>query len=244
MSAVKGQTLDEPGTAVVTSPKRGDVIRPLALEDVKQAMQAYQQGVRQLLDASDYQSAGRDRNGKERKFVKKSGLRKIATWFDLSVELLRDSVERTEDGAIQRATVWARATAASGRFMDGDGHCDASEERFQEARGRQKLENDLRATAATRAMNRAISGLIGMGDLDETGDGDTGAWIYGPQFEPKIRKEASQACVRIAGGESEAGINLWRDVAVELGGYMPQAGALTLIAAAKAIPQPSQEPPE
>ena len=240
-TTVEGEVVDEtPGTELAVAPRRGEVIRPLDLAEVKHAMQAYQQGVRQLLDPSDYQAAGKDRKtGKERKFVKKAGLRKIATWFDLSVQLLRDDVDRAPDGTIQRATVWARATAANGRFFDGDGHCDASEERFQDAKGRQKLENDLRATAATRAMNRAIAGLIGMGDLDETGDGDTSAAGNGPEVDAAIAKTAKQACTRIAGGEADAGVQLWRSLLGELGGYMPHAAALALIAAAGAIPQTS-----
>ena len=50
--------------------------------------------------------------------------------------------------------------------MDGDGYCSVEEDRFSGPRGnRSKLENDLRATATTRAMNRAISGLVGMGEV-------------------------------------------------------------------------------
>jgi hypothetical protein len=153
----EGEEPAVPGELVRT-PDVGAVIRPLDLAQTREAMQQYQQGLASLLTAEDYQNAGGGR-----RFVKKSGWRKIATWFGLSVELRKDDVERDEEGNVTRATVWARAVAPNGRFADADGHCDVNEERFKDARGRQKLENDLRATAATRAINRAISNLVGMG---------------------------------------------------------------------------------
>lgn len=156
--APKEEVPEVPGE-LVRQPSAGEIIRPLDLEQTRQAMTAYQEGLRSLLTQEDYQGAGGGRQ-----FVKKSGWRKIATWFGLSVELVRDEVERDpETGEVKRATVWARAIAPNGRHSDGDGHCDDSESRFGDAKGRQKLENDLRATAATRAMNRAISNLVGMG---------------------------------------------------------------------------------
>lgn len=230
------QVVDETGTELVAV-RRGEVIRPIEVGAVKSAMAAYQTGLRQLLESSDYQSAGRDSSGRDRRFVKKSGLRKIATWFDLSVEMLRDDVERAPDGMILRATAWARAHAANGRYFDGDGHCDQAEDRFKDSRGRQKLENDLRATAATRAINRAISNLIGMGDLDEADDGERPP-LHGPTADDATRKATGEACVRIAGGEPRAGVKLWQDIVKELNGYMPQAAAVALITAAAAISDP------
>jgi hypothetical protein len=64
-----------------------------------------------------------------------------------------------------RAEVWIRAVAPNGQFGDGDGYCSADEGRFRGWKGRQKLENDLRATATTRAKNRAIADLVGMGEV-------------------------------------------------------------------------------
>lgn len=156
--AQKEEEPEVPGE-LVARPSAGQVIQPLDLEATRQAMQTYQEGLRSLLTEDDYQDAGGGR-----KFVKKSGWRKIATWFGLSVELVRDTVDRDDDGQVTRATVWARAVAPNGRSFDGDGHCDVQESRFSGPRGnKSKLENDLRATAATRAMNRAVSGLVGMG---------------------------------------------------------------------------------
>jgi hypothetical protein len=63
-----------------------------------------------------------------------------------------------------RAEVWIRAVA-NGQFGDGDGYCSADEARFKSRCGRQKLENDLRSTATTRAKNRATADLVGMGEV-------------------------------------------------------------------------------
>ena len=148
-------------TEVVTRERRSEVIRSLPREDVVASFREYQSLCSDLLDKSDWQGIPGGNNS----FVKKSGWRKIATAFDLDVQIIKSSVDRAPDGTPLRAEVIARAIAPSGRYMDGDGYCAADEKRFREAKGRQKLENDLRATATTRAKNRAIADLVGMGDV-------------------------------------------------------------------------------
>lgn len=142
-------------------PSRAEVLHPLDVSEVKGAMEQYQAGLRDLLAAEDWQGPP----NQDGSFVKKSGWRKIATWFSLSVNLLPGTAtkERDEDGQLLRASVWARAIAPNGRSADGDGSCAIDEPRFADEKGRIKVEHDLPATAATRAMNRAISNLVGMG---------------------------------------------------------------------------------
>jgi hypothetical protein len=227
---------EEPTQALVHQPRRGEVLKPLDVTEQKEAMRIYQQGLREILDAGDYQAAGWDKQkNEERKFVKKSGWRKIAAWFDLSIELVRDEVDRDDDGHVCRASVWARAVAPSGRFADGDGYCDVEEERFQKDKGRQKLENDLRGTATTRAVNRAISNLVGMGDVSAEEMADEPA---APEFpmgvvydREAIGKAVGAACVKLAGDKGR-GISLFKLIAKDCGGYMPQAAALALVHAA------------
>ncbi len=222
----------EPTTALVPQARRGEVLRPLDVTQQKEAMDLYQLGLREILAADDWQG----RPGAKGSFVKKSGWRKIAAWFDLSVELVRDHVDRDDAGVVERASVWARASAPSGRFADGDGYCSATESRFTKDAGRQKLENDLRGTATTRAINRAISNLVGMGAVsaEEMDDADRQAPgpPYGPKYDEGIGKVAGEACVALAGGDPQAGIALWKAIAADLGGYMPQAAAVALIDAA------------
>lgn len=150
------------GTAVAVRERRSEIIRPLDVDALVKNFATYQDLIPRLLTTDDYQSAGKDK-----RFVKKSGWLKIAAAFDLDVQILTTNVERDIAGFAQRAEVWARAIAPSGRAMDGDGYCDINEKRFSDANGRQRLDHDLRTTATTRAMNRAISGLIGMGDPDD-----------------------------------------------------------------------------
>lgn len=149
----------QPSMAVVRRERRSEVIRPLDADQLVDSFHAYQQLLPRLLVESDYQAA---EAGK--KFVKKSGWRKIATAFDLDVQIVGEQVERDGDGRILRAKTTARATAPSGRSMDGDGYCTVDEFTGRRA-ANPKLENDLRGTAATRAKNRAISDLVGMGEV-------------------------------------------------------------------------------
>lgn len=150
-------------TELVRRTLTNEVIRPLDADAVVGAMNEHQELLRRILDRSDWQGTP-DANGS---FVKKSGWRKVALAYNLTLEMVPGSerIERAEDGTPLRATVTWRATAPNGRTMEASGHCADSESRFAKDKGRQKLENDLRATAETRAKNRAISDLIGMGKV-------------------------------------------------------------------------------
>jgi len=146
-------------TAIVRRERRSEVIRPLNADQLAESFAEYQSLLPRLLDDSDYQDAGADG-----KFVKKSGWRKIATAFDLDVELVDEVVDRADDGRILRSKHTARATSPSGRVMEADGYCTVDEFTGRRA-SNPKIENDLRGTAATRAKNRAISDLVGMGEV-------------------------------------------------------------------------------
>lgn len=152
------------GTTLVLPTRQA--LFPIEPDQVVASMEAYQKLLPRLLEQSDFQDAGKDKkSGKDRKFVKRSGWRKIARAFNLSVVIVRQSVERDIDGTAIRAEVVARAIAPNGQCQDGDGYCSIDETRFQEEKGRKKLENDLRATASTRAKSRAIADLVGMGEV-------------------------------------------------------------------------------
>jgi hypothetical protein len=219
--------------ALVARERRSEVLRPL---DREQLVASYQELCKQLLDESDYQRDG------DRRFKKKSAWRKLATAFDLDVELIREHVERDHSGLPVRAAVIARAIAPSGRFQDGDGYCSIDEPRFEKSGGRRKLENDLRTTATTRAKNRAISDLLGTGEVSAeeiaAGAGEHTP-LYGPQVGDGIAKNAGKAAVKLAGGDPEAGIALWKKITAHLGGYMPHAAAIALLAAAEGPSRPS-----
>lgn len=148
------------GSALAVRAPSREVLMPMDTESVIEGMAAYQAMLPKLLTDSDYQDDGRGG-----KFVKKSGWRKIARAFNLSVVRISDKVERDINGEVLRAEATYRAIAPNGQTQDGDGYCAREESRFTSEGGRAKLENDLRATATTRAKNRAISDLVGMGEV-------------------------------------------------------------------------------
>jgi hypothetical protein len=188
--AIDGEAVEIPAATEAPEPQHEVTARPLPVpaqptqllrpmatpEEAADMMAEYQRTVRAVLDPSDYQEAERGK-----KFVKKSGWRKIAKAYGLSVEIISVEVERDEEGHATRATVVVRATAPNGQTQDGDGYCSIEEGRFSRSSGRQKLENDLRATATTRAKNRAISDLVGMGEVSAE---EVGSLTHTPAEQP------------------------------------------------------------
>lgn len=115
-----------------------------------------------------------------RPFRKKGYWRAIAVAFNLTVEPTTDPQhERSMIGHLDDEsenyvyTVSYRATAPNGRSAIGDGACAAAEKQ----RGRMKAtEHNVRSHAHTRAFNRAVSNLVGFGEVSaeevERGGGD------------------------------------------------------------------------
>lgn len=144
------------GVALVT---RLEPLRPMPLRDVQRAMTEYQEGLQALLADADWQTF-RDRDGRERRFVKRTGWRKIGTWFGVDLLIGSVDVERDDLEHPLRARVVGRAVAPNGRVAEDVGACA-----LDEGRRFAKPEHDLVATAATRALNRATSNLVGMGEV-------------------------------------------------------------------------------
>ncbi len=107
-----------------------------------------------------------------KKFRKKSGWRKIATFFNLSIEIVEEKYEK-----IGRTIVWhftIKAIASNGRSAIGTGSCDAFEratlvngqylDKYSKIAKPNSIHN-IRSTAETRATNRAISNLVGGGEV-------------------------------------------------------------------------------
>lgn len=87
-------------------------------------------------------------------FRKKGYWRAIATAFNLNVSCVKE--EAVETGWL----VVYRAATPSGRFIDGDGACEHDEK----GEG-QDSEHNVRSHAHTRAFNRAVSNLVGFGEV-------------------------------------------------------------------------------
>lgn len=137
---------------VITQPARPSLLlKPIATaNEIIQAWQDYQDLKAKLLSESDYQIAA----GK--KFIKKSGFRKLATAFGISTSIEKEERRELKGGFTVDITV--RAIAPSGRYASACASCASSERDFAH------LDHDVRATAQTRAANRAIADLIGGGE--------------------------------------------------------------------------------
>ena len=103
-----------------------------------------------------------------RPFRKKGYWRAIAVAFNLTVEPVPASEERTSIGSLPNGdenylyVVTYRAAAPSGRSATGDGACAAAEKQ----RGRMAAsEHNVRSHAHTRAFNRSVSNLVGFGEV-------------------------------------------------------------------------------
>ena len=132
-------------------------------------MQNYQELVKALLDKSDYQQI----NGVPKK--KKSAWRKLATAFNISDDIVEKEIIREEDHQIISAWFVVKATLPNGRYGIGVGDCsifdkinkkDAEMPSNFELRKRfTNAEHDVLTTAHTRAKSRAISDLVGGGEV-------------------------------------------------------------------------------
>ncbi|XP_021745516.1 uncharacterized protein LOC110711451 [Chenopodium quinoa] len=111
----------------------------------------YQDAAMSVLEKSDYTIISGS------PFIKKSGWRKIAFYFNVSFEIRDKNIEFDENRNVQRAEFVVRAYMQGGRFSDGWGSCERREKKFM------KPNNDIPSTAETRAKNKACQDLIGIG---------------------------------------------------------------------------------
>ena len=130
-------------------------------------------------------------NIKGKQFRKKNYWRAVATAFNLDVVCIgKDKVELPNgDWGIE---VTYRATAPNGRCADGDGACMASEKS-----GNMATYHNVRAHAHTRGFNRAVSNLVGFGEVsyDELTDEAKG---FAPAPAPSAPPAAPRAAPRQA----------------------------------------------
>lgn len=213
--------------------RRQDLIVPQDTAQVTAAMTRYQEGLKSVLDDSDWQTFKTKKEG-ERRFLKKSGWRKIAFWFGLDLTFVEREIERDPEGRPLRARVIARATHPNGRHADGDGYCSAQE------RGFSKPENDIPGTAATRAMNRAISNLVGMGDVSaEEMTDEAPAREYGAEVTPRERTGLERAIGDLYGTDTDPDELIAR-LENDAGGYLPRLTARALMLTAALRPGRTQ----
>lgn len=167
------------------------LVRPVDnIDEVVDVYEQFEEIKTKLLDFDeDVTEMGRNNH------INKSGWRKIATAFNLSVETV--DVQTTVEEGIVKYIVRARAVAPNGKSSTATGLCASNESNFmrklvdddasiEEAKNRARKpedvllvdgwyrelkdprevnEHNIMATAETRAINRAISDLVGGGEV-------------------------------------------------------------------------------
>ena len=163
---VNGEVSEGPTNAPgreITPMMDASIVRPaISPVQAKENWQLYTKLCEAILSPTDYYTMTRflgPGKGSEKKAYKlKSAWRKLATAFNLSVEIRQEEKEVREDGSFV-VKIIARVVAPNGRFVEGTGSCSSKERNFAH------LEHDVRAQAETRAKNRAIADMIGGGEV-------------------------------------------------------------------------------
>ena len=139
------------------------ILKPIAtIESIVDTYREYNKLKDRLFVDADYQLI------RWKKCIKKSGFRKLATAFWISTEITRENRVNLDGYFIYEIT--CRATSPSGRYSEACASCASNERDFTH------LENDVRATAQTRATNRATSDLIGTGEISAE---EIDEWVKG-----------------------------------------------------------------
>lgn len=210
------ESAEETSVAALAPARREEgtnLMRPAASPtDIAEAFQQYQQVRSQILEQSDFQSAGRDQ------FLKRSGWRKLSTAFGVTFQLVDRTIERDDSGGILRAEFTTRAVAPNGRAVDGWGACDVFERccepgcnnNHRHCAGQNgwhahadawthfsKAEHDIPSTAETRSKNRAAADLFGMGEV-------SAEEMQGVHPPPQQQQQAPPQQPQSGGGENLA----------------------------------------
>lgn len=188
--------IDSPEESETTVPQsrpadKNTLVKPAAeAQQLKEHFEQYQAVKDAIIDPQDdvENISGQD-------FVTKSGMRKLATAFNLSIDTIYEG--RFIENGVLKYKVKARATAPNGRSATGVGVAGAMESNFMrtladnkdnreyaenqavrpteihfvDSKWRELLppeevdEHSIMTTAATRAKNRSISDLVGGGDV-------------------------------------------------------------------------------
>ena len=228
-------------TELAPRPIEGEyrIVRPLVTKEAAlAAWQEYQDLTRAILRAADFQTFRE--GGREGRFVKKSGWRRLATHYGISLEMVDERLGHEHDSRICARVrfpeqmredrdcgcpvVFARyvvkAVAPNGRAVTAIGLCSTGEKNRRFVR----QDHDIATTAYTRAANRAISDMIGAGEISAEEVRATGefagisleeraaikeAWARAPQE----RRATATGWLRSAGFTGETTSVLFSDFA-------------------------------
>jgi hypothetical protein len=169
------ETTTEPQTAVqTTEPQRGFLTAAVSLDDAITAFDLYGQAKTRLLSDSDVLYIGA--NGKPAHkdvkdavpYIKKSGWRKMARFFGLSVDILGKEKIWTQDVKGEKYYIWAyqiKVSHACGAFVHAEGVCSSRDKFFTKGGKVTADETNIMLKAQTVGINRGISDLLGAGEV-------------------------------------------------------------------------------
>lgn len=141
-------------------------------------------------------------------YYKKSYWRKAATFLGLSIDAAEGSEKFEVVGGVKLASVVYTCTGPNGRHVPGDGHCGSDEP----GKAGWTLAN-LKATAHSRAYNRAVSNYIGGGEVsaDEMDGEETAEVEKAVDQAPKAAEVMAQLRAGLAAAKSKADCaELWK----------------------------------
>ena len=124
---------------------------PLTPQQTKDVFDQIQKFKQSFIDKSDIVEI------QQKAYIKKSGWRKLAFAFNLSDEIVRE--EKQEDSDVVVWRIWTKVSAPNGRSVVAVGSCASDERKFSH------VDHDVYAMAHTRSKNRAISDILGLGDV-------------------------------------------------------------------------------
>lgn len=208
--AIEGEIIDTENRALILSET---VALPVPVDEVLRQWEQYQELTRKLLDDSDYQQIG------NKKFKKKSAWRKYARAFNITDRVTHEEIMRDDTGFPIFARLRVEARAMNGRTAEADQECHVRERCCEQPCRKRTWSShvccsgdcdgkkhwshpgDLPATALTRAKNRAISDLIGAGEVSAEEMRDTGDEAPEQPHRPAPTRQRAPAAQRAVAKE-------------------------------------------
>jgi len=147
--------------SIVLPEQAAGAVVPLDVERLVALVDAFDKFKAKVLKESDFWLDTKE----NKKRVKKSGWLKYALACNLNLEKIeeREIDKETPPGSGTWVTIYHfdyRAIAQTGRYAEGSGSASTAEREKSD-----KMIHDTRSLAQTRAMNRAISNLVGGGEV-------------------------------------------------------------------------------
>lgn len=149
------------GTDIILPEQADGAVVPIDVEQLVALVDAFDKFKSMVLKPSDFWLDTRE----NKRRVKKSGWLKYALACNLNLEKVdeREVDKEVPPGSGNWVTIYHfdyRAISMMGRYAEGSGSASTSERASSD-----KMIHDTRSLAQTRAMNRAISNLVGGGEV-------------------------------------------------------------------------------